>query len=92
MTKVIFRELDGEVIALFPTMPGNMSPDTCLSYQHIGQHGPATAGPLGKSADKEKYSPLLEELKGLGYTDLKIVKKFTRQDYKARESAIEREL
>ena len=33
-----FRVLEDEVIAIFPTLPGDMNPNTCLSYLHVGQH------------------------------------------------------
>ena len=43
-TKVIFRKLkDGDIIALFPELPGDMNPyHTCESYMHVGQHGAAS--------------------------------------------------
>lgn len=44
-TKVIFRKFpDGEIIALFPELPGNNDPDTCLSYKRNRRYGAAYAG------------------------------------------------
>lgn len=43
-TKVIFRKWknNGDIIALFPEIPGNGHPGTCLSFEHVGQHGTAS--------------------------------------------------
>ncbi len=43
-TKVIFKRCpEGDVIALFPTLPGTRDPySTCMSYMHTGQHGHAS--------------------------------------------------
>lgn len=89
-TPVIFRkwkprrvaegigEEGGEVIALFPTVPGS-SPWDCNSYMHIGQHG--TADPYlfireTVLAKPHEYGDLLEELRSYGdghqYGDLKV--------------------
>ena len=38
-TKVIFRKfIGGDVIALFPELPGDNSVLNCLNYMHNGQH------------------------------------------------------
>jgi hypothetical protein len=91
MTKVIFRKFsDGDVIALFPTIPGDVSFLTCESYQHIGQHGAAAEfiTTSTKPAKPEEYAPLLAELQAIGYDDLKIAKRFTWQDRQARLQAL----
>jgi len=81
-TPVIFRKWPeregGDVIALFPTLAGDMSPYTCMSYQHIGQHG--AADPVGvikrtEPAESAEYTDLLEELKSIGYDDLVVYQK-----------------
>ena len=76
MTNVVFRrERNGEILAVFDEIFDinyNLA-----SYAHIGQHGgcsleyyrrtkPATAG---------EYQNLLNELKQIGYNDLKICKR-----------------
>lgn len=77
--KVIFRILEEEVIALFPEIPGDENPNTCLSYMHLGQHGSATLDLTYECrlAKPEEYAPLKEELESLEY-DLDIRKRITR--------------
>lgn len=88
-TKVIFRKLEGEVIALFPELPGDNNPITCLSYMRIGQHGSASAeSPLGIPAKESEYDSLFQELESIGYDDLRIAYKLTRADYLKRKTAI----
>jgi len=79
-TKVIFKILKGEVIALFPEDAGDSNPfATCLSYQHIGQHGSASVDLARlKAATPYQYISLYVELEQIGY-DLLIVKKFSRK-------------
>ena len=76
-TKVIFRMLNGECIALFPELPGNNSCLTCLNYMRIGQHGIGNANVTGtKPASFDHYKNLLSELTNIGY-NLKIVSRFS---------------
>lgn len=79
MTKVVFRVYDnGEVVALFPQVQADPN-GNCTSYVHNGQHGAATYSHVIKTtkpATEEQYTPLLEELKSLGYNDLQIHKRF----------------
>ena len=91
-TKVIFkmegRGKDARPIAFFPTEPSStVDPWLCTCYAHIGQHSsadPHYAARL-KPATSEQYAPLLRELKGQGYSDLRIVRKFHRNDYQTRK-------
>lgn len=42
--RVIYRRWrgkNGSAIALFPYLPGDGTPSTCLSYEHVGQHATA---------------------------------------------------
>ena len=67
--KVVFRILNGEVIALFPRLAGSYDPSTCLSYMTTGQHSAASVG-LGRScrlATRREYAPLARELRRIGY-------------------------
>jgi hypothetical protein len=79
ITKVIFRMLEGQPLALFPELPGDMNPYvTCLSYQHMGQHGAACVNLTSRyttPASEDQYRDLLAELVSIGYDDLKIVKR-----------------
>ena len=79
MTRVIFRKFkeDNEIIALFPDEIANEH-NECWSYMHIGQHSPADYNGVIRStkpAAEDEYAPLLEELKYVGYDDLKVCKR-----------------
>jgi len=79
MTRVIFRKFkeDNEIIALFPDEIANEY-NECMSYMHWGQHSPADYNAVirhTKAATEDEYAPLLEELKYVGYDDLKIYKR-----------------
>ena len=89
-TKVIYRILEGEVLALFPELPGDYNPaTTCLSYMHIGKHGAATTDITGRRlATPAEYASLHAELTSIGY-DLKIAHRFTPADFRSRKAAIE---
>jgi hypothetical protein len=84
-TKVIFKIMGGVVIALFPELAGDNNPyKTCLSYESIGQHGPASVELSSlKSATWVQFQSLYWELTGIGY-DLEIVKKFSRKMLQSR--------
>lgn len=91
-TKVIYRYWRGDVIALFPEKPGNMSPYTCASYQHIGQHGTAPPALIilhSRPARPEEYASLHEELTNIGY-DLQVIKRHTRAHLEARKAELRR--
>jgi hypothetical protein len=81
--KVVFRVYpeDGEVVALFPEIPGDHMGFLCMAYAHIGQHGSAdiemTIGQT-QPARTEEYRDLLLELGRQGYTVLKVMKRVTR--------------
>ena len=78
VTRVIFRVLEGEVIAIFPDDPGTNDWWTCCSYMHAGQHASTDKGivQFTKLATPEQYQPLYEELeKQIGYK-LKVMKKW----------------
>lgn len=87
-TKVIFRTFgDGDVIALFPQLPGtNNGWWYCLSYMHIGQQVAVPWGFTGftRPSAEEEYRDLLAELKAIGYDDLVIAKRVTRKDHEIR--------
>jgi len=78
MTPVIFRKWkdNEEVVALFPTIPADMCvTDTCSSYVHFGQHGPAQYNYVisqTQPATLSDYVSLFAELVKVGYDDLKV--------------------
>ena len=68
ITRVIFRKIQGEVIALFPEIPADLS-GNIESYMHTGQHGAASPS-LSRScplATPQEYAPLAAELARIGY-------------------------
>jgi hypothetical protein len=79
-TKVIFRKFpDGEIIALFPELPGTNSVTNCLNYMHNGQHGSGKATCEGtKPVDKDWNGALKRELTAIGY-NLTVVTRFSYQ-------------
>lgn len=65
---VIFRMWDGEVTAIFPTLPGtNDYTLTCMCYAHIGQHSSCTTDFMSctSPALPDDYKDLYEELREL---------------------------
>lgn len=93
-TIVIFRKWPlrhgGDVIALFPCLPGSSdSGQSCLSYQHVGQHG-AALGELHNEthvASPAEYESLKRELEGLGY-NLDVRKRSHPSYYQQRRKAL----
>lgn len=92
-TTVVFRKFrsNGEIIALFPQLPGTMSLATCSSYLRVGQHGSASVdlAHCTALAAPAEYASLAAELRGLGYV-LDIRARFTRADQEARRIALNR--
>lgn len=88
-TKVIFRKFpDGEVIALFPELPGDNSVLNCLNYMHNGQHGSGKATLEGtKPVDKDWNGTLKHELTAIGY-NLTVVSRISYQMDQKRIAAL----
>lgn len=93
-TKVLFRKFKkgGDIIAIFPQEPWTNDPHTCISYQHLGQHGqcsPDLLRDITVTAKPEEYAPLWRELVSIGYS-LAIRTSFTSGDYRLRLAAVRR--
>lgn len=90
-TPVIFRMLDGECVAIFPTLPWGTDPNECTSYQHIGQHGACdiTISSKARLATKAEYKSLKRELQRLGYR-LKVISRVACAHNNERRAAISR--
>jgi len=90
-TPVIFRKFgDGQIIALFPTLPGTNYAGTCASYMHIGQHGAADPDgviEMTRPATPAERTDLFIELDRLGYR-LKVIHRVRYRHYKERERAL----
>lgn len=68
-TKVCFRLLEGEPIALFPFEPTGTG-IYINSYRHVGQHGNALPGliyDLDPVTQAKEIMNLVSELKSIGY-------------------------
>ena len=76
-TPVIFRKetnFRDEIVAFFPSLPGDHTPFTCSCYAHIGQHGTAHKDYYTQNtspATPDEYKDLQDELESIGY-DLEI--------------------
>jgi hypothetical protein len=101
-TPVIFRRLrarlrateGGGVIALFPAEPGDMSPYTCSSYVHVGQHGAADPQHVmqnSRPATREEYEDLKRELESAPYGyRLKMYRRLNRKFLELRKAELKR--
>ena len=71
-TKVVFKIIDDEVIAIFPNELYNKTlygKTLVNSYMHIGQHSACSIDLINEleNATKEQYKYLKIELKEIGY-------------------------
>jgi len=94
-TKVIFRMMQGEVLALFPQDCGTNDPYTCLSYAHNGQHGsadPVECIRASRPATPAEYASLKRELENYGppeaHYSLDTRKRHTQADLAARRAQL----
>lgn len=86
-TKVIFRKFpNGEVIALFPELPGSNDLTTCLNYMHNGQHGSGKAT-LEGTTRAYAHDWLKAELESIGY-NLTVVTRISYQMDQKRIAAL----
>jgi hypothetical protein len=76
---VIFRKFkEGDIIALFPSLPADLNYYHCTSYMHIGQHSSASIDIIGdtKPVTEQEYKPLYDELVNIvEYDNLKVYRK-----------------
>jgi hypothetical protein len=78
---VIFRYWLEDILALFPYLVGDPDPSTCMSYQHVGQHGAAAFEAMldeSRPATRDEYADLQSELESMGY-ELAIVEDIDRK-------------
>ena len=92
-TPMIFRRFkDGDIIAIMPTLPGTGDPFTCLSYQHVGQHGscnPSHVVRMTAVARAHEYAELKAELTRIGYK-VRAIQRASWRHYNARKDALDR--
>ena len=91
-TKVIYRtsrHKNGNTVALFPEEPHDRSGLLCVSYMHVGQHGPAsphwTDGMRPSTPDE--IGPLRRELESIGYTLTPVMRCTRKMDETRRANA-----
>jgi hypothetical protein len=82
----------GELIAIFPAVAGTSDPDTCMSYQTVGQHGSCDPSGLIRltqpaSLVSDSTKSFLAELERVGYK-VNVVKRATAAHRKARVQQI----
>lgn len=91
---VIFKKVEGTVVACFPTLLGTNDPYTMTSYVHVGQHGSCSTGfvSFSKRAKPEEYADLLSEIKSIyeaeGEDTIVVVRKQTDKHLQARIDAL----
>ena len=78
--RVIFRKFKegGDIIALFPLELGTNDALTCQDYMHWGQHGSANyihVIEMTTPATPGEYNDLLQELKRIGYDNIKVLQR-----------------
>ncbi len=80
ITKVQFRKLRGEIVAVFPYDIETQETTGC--YCHIGQHSTCDwfINTYTKPVTPEEYKDLFEELTSIGY-NLQVIKRRSHQEY-----------
>lgn len=80
MTKVLFR-YDNQCQDIIAVFPDSWTNPRWTIYAHIGQHSecnPYYIKMLTRPAKPNEYADLLAELVGIGYNDLRILKRLPR--------------
>ena len=82
--KVAFREFksNGEVIAIFPELPADLTGKYCVSYMSIGQHEECDPVFILKvTKPTENYQDLLKMIEQIYDTDIEVIKRINRECY-----------
>jgi hypothetical protein len=84
---VVFRRWrNGDVIALFPELPSDLSGNHCDAYEHVGQHGGADYHGVIRATrpcSLSEATDLAAELRTIGY-ELKPVKRVSHVHHERR--------
>ena len=86
-TKVIFRLLNGEVLAIFPEVAATMDARHCSSYARVGQHGAADAAGVifnSRPAKPAEYAALKQELEEHYEYELVVIQRVPGGAYQTR--------
>ena len=95
VTPVVFRRerrKDGEVTAVFPTIPADVEGRQMTCYAHVGQHGGCSLAWYNgtRAAKPEQYRDLAREIEQLGYR-LKVYARIQPAHRKAFDAALRRD-
>jgi len=95
VTPVVFRRerrKDGEVTAVFPTIPADVEGRQMTCYAHVGQHGGCSLAWYNgtRAAKPEQYRDLAREIEQLGYR-LKVYARIQPAHRKAFDAALRRQ-
>lgn len=66
----VWKGIDSDLFALFPTLPSDVAGQYCTSYQHVGQHSSADYALCirnSRPATPAEARELLRELRRIGY-------------------------
>ncbi len=83
---------EGEVFALFPTLPADEHGRYCDSYEHVGQHSGADYRlciRTSRPATATEGAPLVQELERIGYRP-RIVQRATASMHRERQAEVRR--
>lgn len=90
-TKVVFRKFkdSGEIIAIFPQVPGDRDWWTCLSYMWDGHSSCDPQGLVSVTslATEEEYRDTKRYLEGIGY-NLRVMSRITGEDGQIRRAKL----
>ena len=95
-TKIMFRYVsypdgDPEVLAIFPEIPADDKGFYATCYARIGQHSSCDVQGMiriSRPATEAEYSSLLQELKSIGYDDLRIIRRTPAHAYRIRKAEL----
>jgi hypothetical protein len=96
-TRVIFRIFKDreDVIAIFPDFKTGDRGQYVMSYMHVGQHGDADYHHLLNITKPaflfEQYADLLEELKSIGYENIKVCSRVNYKESKQTDKQVLKE-
>lgn len=83
----------GDILAVFPSLPGTNDPATMESYNLLGSHNSCHDDYVRertKPATPEQVRAALQGLRNAGYKHLRVLQRISRDYYQVRKRAIAR--
>jgi len=80
-----------DIVAVFPTEPGDSDIRSMTCYSSIGQHGSCDSHYVGKRTKKatpEQVKAMLDELRRVGYTNLRVILRASSHHHRARRRVL----